>query len=279
MPAGNMKEMLMRLRFGAALAVGLGLCSAISAAASAHTLSEVIAAKTINVGINPNLPPLGEFGATNQMQGFDVDVANKLAALLGVKVNLVPVNSSDRVPFLLAGKIDMVMGGLTRTADRAQVVAFTVPLQTEALSILTTEGKPFTKFSDLNADGVRLIEVRGTTPIDYIKANLPKAQVTLFDNYPDAVRALAQGRGDAIIDVVDYLGQYMKNYNQKWRVIADKTTEVDYDCIGVTQGNDALRSWLNVALYQIESSGFVSDTYKKWFGIPMTYPVSLSPYF
>jgi polar amino acid transport system substrate-binding protein len=274
-----MKEMFMRLRFGAAFAVGLGLFAAGIGSASARTLAEVISAKTINVGINPNLPPLGEFGAQNQIQGFDLDVANKLAALLGVKVNVVPVNSSDRVPFLLADKIDMVMGGLTRTADRAQVVAFTVPLQTEALSILTTADKPFAKFADLNGANVRLIEVRGTTPIDYIKANLPKAQVTLFDNYPDAVRALAQGRGDAMIDVVDYLGQYMKNYNLKWRVIADKTTEVDYDCIGVTQGNDALRSWLNVALYQIESSGFVSDTYKKWFGIPMTYPVPLSPYF
>lgn len=271
--------MLMGLRFGAALAVGICLCSAVSSIASARSLSEVIAAKTINVGINPNLPPLGEFGATNQIQGFDVDVANKLAALLGVKVNLVPVNSADRVPFLLSGKIDMVMGGLTRTADRAQVIGFTVPLQTEALSILTTEGKPYTQLSDLNADDVRLIEVRGTTPIDYIKANLPKAQVTLFDNYSDAVRALAQGRGDAMIDVVDYLGQYMKNYNLKWRVIADKTIEVDYDCIGVTQGNDALRNWLNVALYQIESSGYVSDTYKKWFGIPMTYPIPLSPFF
>lgn len=269
----------MPLRFKAALAVGLGLLAAGTGPAGARTLAAVISAKTINVGINPNLPPLGQFGAQNEIEGFDLDVATKLASMLGVKVNVVSVNSSDRVPFLLADKIDMVMGGLTRTADRAQVIAFTVPLQTEALSILTTAGKPYKTFADLNGGDVRLIEVRGTTPVDYIKANLPKAQVTLFDNYPDAVRALAQGRGDAMIDVVDYLGQYMKTYNVKWTVIADKSAAVDYDCIGVTQGNDALRSWLNVALYQIESSGFVADAYRKWFGIPMTYPVPITPYF
>ena len=48
--------------------------------------------------------------------------------------------------------------------------------------------------------------MRGTTPVDFIKEKLPKAKLTLLDNYPDVVRALAQGRGDAVIDVIDYMG-------------------------------------------------------------------------
>jgi polar amino acid transport system substrate-binding protein len=154
-----------------------------------------------------------------------------------------------------------------------------VPLQTEAISALTLADKPYKAMEDLDAPEVRLIEVRGTTPIDFVKAKLPKAQVTLFDNYPDAVRALFQGRGDAIVDVVDYLGQYAKTYKTPYRVIADKAADVDYDCIGLSRGNDALRNWLNIALFQLHSSGFVGTTYKKWFGIDMVYPVPFSPYF
>ena len=258
---------------------GLTLMMAVPGAASAHTLDEILSAKKIVVGINPNLPPLGSFDDKNQVVGFDVDIATKLAALLGVDMSVVQVNSADRVPYLATGKADIVLGALTRTPDRAKVIEFSVPLQTEAISALTLAAKPYKTMEDLDSPDVHLIEVRGTTPVDFVKTHLPKAQVTLVDNYPDAVKSLFQGRGDAIVDVVDYLGQYAKSYSTPSRVITDKNAEIDYDGIGVASGNEALRLWLNTALFQMQSSGFVATTYKKWFGIDMVYPIPYSPYF
>ena len=159
------------------------------------------------------------------------------------------------------------------------MIDFSVPLQTEAISALTLASKPYATMEDLNAPEVHLVEVRGTTPVEFVKAHLPKAQVTLVDNYPDAVKSLFQGRGDAIVDVVDYIGQYAKTYPAPSKVITDKNAEVDYDCIGIARGNDALRMWVNTALFQLQTTGFVATTYKKWFGIDMVYPVPFSPYF
>lgn len=258
---------------------GLACLLAMPMAANAHSLDEILSSKTLVVGINPNLPPLGSFDSQNKVQGFDVDVANKLGEMLGVKVQFVQVNSADRVPFLVTGKADLMMGALTRTPDRAKVIDFTVPIQTEALSALVKANAPYKTLAALNDAKVKLIEVRGTTPVDYIKQNLPKAQVTLFDNYPDAVRAFEQGRGDAIIDVVDYLGLYTKQYPAKLRVISDQAMEVDYDCIGLAYGNAPLKSWVNTALFELEKSGFMDATYKKWFGMEMVYPVHAQPYF
>ena len=258
---------------------GLACLLAAPLAAEAHSLDDILSAKTLVVGINPNLPPLGSFNDQNQVQGFDVDLANKLGQMLGVSVQLVQVNSANRVPFLVTGKADLMMGALTRTPARAQVIDFSLPIQTEAISALTKASAPYQTMQDLNASNVRLIEVRGTTPVDYVKQNLPKAQVTLFDSYPDAVRAFEQGRGDAIVDVVDYLGTYTKEYPAQTRVITDKHAEVDYDCIGLAFGNEALKSWLNVALYELETDGFLGDTYKKWFGMAPAYPIPTTPYF
>ncbi|MDE2334030.1 MAG: transporter substrate-binding domain-containing protein [Rhodospirillales bacterium] len=258
---------------------GLACLLAMPAVAQAHSLDQILSSKTLVVGINPNLPPLGSFNSQNKIQGFDVDVANKLGQMLGVKVKFVQVNSADRIPFLITGKADLMMGALTRTPARAKVIDFSVPIQTEALSALVKADSSFKTIADLNSKKVRLIEVRGTTPVDYVKKNLPNAQVTLFDNYPDAVRAFEQGRGDAIIDVVDYLGIYTKQYPAKLRVMTDKNVEVDYDCIGLAYGNAALKSWVNVALYQLEKDGFLPATYKKWFGMNMVYPVPAQPYF
>jgi polar amino acid transport system substrate-binding protein len=247
--------------------------------AEAHSLDDILSAKKLVVGINPNLPPLGRFNDKNEIEGFDVDVANKLGQMLGVEVSLVQVTSADRVPFLVTGKADLVLGALTRTPDRAKVIDFSLPIQTEAISAITMKDKPFKALSDLDSPDVHLVEVRGTTPVEYVKAHMPKAQVTLFDNYPDAVRALEQGRGDAIVDVVDYLGTYTKTYKAETRVITDAAADVDYDCIGLAHGNEALKSWVNVALFQLQSNGFLKETYKKWFGIDMVYPIPVTPYF
>lgn len=261
------------------LLAGLAWLVASPVAAEAHSLDEILSARKLVVGINPNLPPLGRFNDKNEIEGFDVDVANKLGQMLGVDVSLVQVNSADRVPFLATGKADLVLGALTRTPDRAKVIDFSLPIQTEAISAITLKDKPYKTLADLNAADVHLIEVRGTTPVDYVKAHMSKAQVTLFDNYPDAVRALEQGRGDAIVDVVDYLGTYTKTYKNETRVITDAAAEVDYDCIGLAHGNEALKSWVNVALFQLQTNGFMKATYAKWFGIDMVYPIPVSPYF
>jgi polar amino acid transport system substrate-binding protein len=250
-----------------------------SALAQVHTLDQILSAKKLVVGVNPTLPPLASMSDKNEIVGYDVDIAQKLGAMLGVPVELVTVGSPDRVPFVATGKVDIVMGALTRTPDRAKVIDFTVPIQTEALSVLTTEAKPFAGWQDLNNDSVTLVQVRGTTPLDFIKANVPQAKLLLLDNYPDAVRALAQGRADAMIDVVDYLGNFTKNYPTQWKILKQPIGGVDYDSIGVAKGNETLRNWLNIALFALSENGFMAGTYKKWFGIDMVVPIVANPYF
>jgi len=94
-----MKSLLLMSRL---LAVGLAACSLLgSFDASARTLDEIIASKKIVFGINPNLPPLGTYDAKNNIDGFDVSIAKKIADSLGVKLEIVPVGSNDRVPFLM----------------------------------------------------------------------------------------------------------------------------------------------------------------------------------
>jgi polar amino acid transport system substrate-binding protein len=259
------------------LAAGLAACALLgSIDASARTLDEIIASKKIVFGINPNLPPLGTYDAKNNIDGFDVAIARKIADSLGVKLEIVPVGSNDRVPFLMADKIDAVMGGMTRNADRLKVIDFTDPVNTEVLGVLTTQDKPYKDYMALNDPSVRLVQVRGTTPVKLIQDKLPKAQLLLLDNYPDAVRAIAQGRADALIDVLDFMLSYTKNYQTKWRVV-DAPIEVDYDCIGIKKGNTALTERLNKEIGTLQKNGYVAASWKKWFGSPMLYNPTAAP--
>ena len=260
----------------ASLVVGATL---IAASVEARTLDEIISSGTIRVGVNPTLPPLGKYDDKNQIVGFDVDYAEAIAKKLGVKLEVVSVGSPDRVPFVASGRIDFVMGAMTRNSERSKVIDFTVPVYTEGFSVLATGGRSFKDWSDLNNADVKLVQVRGTTPVKFIQDTLPNAQITLLDNYPDAIRALAQGRGNTMVDVIDYMGEFMKNYsNADWKVSTMKV-DVDYDCLGVAKNATGLKDWLNVAAYELERYGKREELWIKWFGIGMTYPIPASPYF
>ena len=86
-------------------------------AADARSLDEILSSGTLKVGVNPTLPPLGTYDDKNQIVGFDVDYAQKLADMLGVKLEVVQVGSPDRIPFVASGKIDIVMGAMTRNPE------------------------------------------------------------------------------------------------------------------------------------------------------------------
>lgn len=247
-------------------------------AGQARTLDEILSAKKIVVGINPSLPPLGVYNDKNEIDGFDVEFAKKIAEMLGVALEVVKVGANDRIPFLASGKIDFVMGAMTRTAARAKVIDFTLPVYTEVLGVLTTAAKSYKSWKDLNDPSVRLVSVRGTTGAAFILKNMPKATTTLVDDQPEEVTLLAQGRADAAITVIDFHGPHLKKHKVEWKIL-ETPIDVYYCPAGVAKGNQTLRDWLNVAIFELHKSGWVDETWKNWFGIDMLHSVKASPYF
>ena len=244
--------------------------------ASARTLAEIIASKKLVVGVNPTLPPLGVFNAKNEIDGVDVDIARAMAARMGLALEIVQVGSPDRIPFVNSGKIDMVMGAMTWTPERAKVIDYTIPVYTEVMGVLTTQKMGWKDWKELDDPKVRLVQVRGTTPVKFISEKLPKAQVLLLDNYPDAVRAIAQDRADGMVDVLDFLTEHTKTHKVTWKTVP---TPVDiYFCgIGVAKGNEALRARLNSVIKELNASGVIDKAWVKWFGAPMLHDPKAGP--
>ncbi len=147
-----------------------GAAVALSSPADARSLDEILSDGKIKVGVNPTLPPLGKYDETNSITGFDVDFATAIAGMLGVELEVVQLGGPDRIPFVASGKIDFVMGAMTRTPKRAQVIDFTVPVHTEVLGVLTTDKTSFGDWKDFNTPDVTFIQVRGSTPVKFIQS-------------------------------------------------------------------------------------------------------------
>lgn len=195
-----------------------------------------------------------------------------------MKLEVVQVGSPDRIPFVVSGKIDFVMGAMTRNPERAKVIDFTVPVHTEVLGVLTTEAAAKKDWKDYDNESVTFVQVRGSTPVKFIEDNLKKAKVTLLDNYPDAVRALAQGRGTAMMDVIDFMGEHMAKHKVNWTIV-DTPVDIYYCGLGVAKNATGVKEWLNVAIFEMHRRGKTDALWKKWFGMDMIKPVGVSPYF
>ena len=104
--------------------------------AESRTLDEIISDGSLRIGVNPNFPPMSSYGMTNQLEGFDIDIGNVIAAELGVEAEFVTTEAAQRVPFLISKRIDIALGAMTRTPERAKVISYTVPLHSESMGVI-----------------------------------------------------------------------------------------------------------------------------------------------
>ena len=95
------------------------------AAARAEALDDIMASGTLKVAVPQDFPPFGSVGPDMAPVGYDIDVATLIAEKLGVSLELVPVTSANRIPYLQTKKVDLVISSLGKNPDREKVIDFT----------------------------------------------------------------------------------------------------------------------------------------------------------
>ena len=104
----------------------LWLAATISPVA-ADTLDDVVAAGVLRCAVVIDFPPMGFRAADGEPQGFDVEYCKDLAGSLDVDHRIVPVTFAERLPAIVDGKADVVVGGTSITLERARIVGFSIP--------------------------------------------------------------------------------------------------------------------------------------------------------
>ncbi|MGP1283861.1 MAG: ABC transporter substrate-binding protein/permease [Parasphingopyxis sp.] len=260
----------------AVLAAFLALGLAVPA--DARSAAAIVQDGTLRVGVNPNFPPMSSYGDDNELEGFDVDVARAIARAMGVRLELVPTEAAQRVPFLTTGRIDMSLGALTHTPEREELIDFTVPLHSEAMGVITTSRLPVSSWRELNRPDVTIVNMRGNQSVSMLEETLPRPRRLLVDGNADTIRAIAQGRADALVENVDFFIGFTENYpDVDWRILSEPIF-VAYCAIGIAEGNVSLQNYLDGILYELHSEGRIAELWEKWYGAPMTVPIEPRQY-
>ena len=178
----------------------LGLAATVSlvaAPAFAQTPAELKKKGEINVGLLVDFPPYGTTNAQNQPDGYDADVARLLGKDWGVKVNLVPVTGPNRIPYLLTGKVDLLIASLAITPERAKQVQFTKPYSAASIVLLAPKKDAIKGPADIKS--LRIGVARASTQDIALTQVAPKGtEIRRFDDDASAMQALISGQVDAI---------------------------------------------------------------------------------
>lgn len=92
--------------------------------AMADQLQDIEKRGVIRIAVPQDFPPFGSVGTDLQPQGYDIDMAKYLAKQMKLKLQLVPVTSANRVPYLQTDKVDLVISSMGKNPEREKVIAF-----------------------------------------------------------------------------------------------------------------------------------------------------------
>ncbi len=148
-------------------------------------------------GIDFGFPPFGFVGKDGKPAGFDVESVDWIAKKMGFKVKHQPMDWDGIIPALTAKKIDLIASGMSATAERAKVVAFTIPYY-EVTQVLVVKKDQAADLKTLLTSGKKIGVQRGTVTNklleELVKKPEYKFELALYDSTDLSMEDVANGR-------------------------------------------------------------------------------------
>ncbi|MEU2513694.1 glutamate ABC transporter substrate-binding protein [Streptomyces syringium] len=221
------------------------------------------------VGAKEDQPYLGEKDpASGAYSGFDIEIARMMAASLGFDPKTIvfrTIASANRETALQNGQIDYYVGTYTINDLRKRQVGFAGPYYIAGQSLLVRA-----KDADIDGpqdlDGEKVCSAAGSTPLQRIEREYPKAVAVAYDTYSICVDNLLSLQVDAVTTDDSILMGYAAKAPSELKVVGKPFSKEPYG-IGVPRADNALRFALDDALVAHEKNGDWKKAYDATLGL------------
>lgn len=228
------------------------------------SLKRIESTKVINVGIPTDFPPYGFMGTDFKPEGMDIDVAKLIANKLGVKVNLVPVSTPNRIPYLNAQKIDLIVSALGKNEERAKVIDFTVAYSPFSQAIYGPKDVSVKEMADLAGKSVSV--TRGTIQDDILqKIAPPSLKIQRFDDDSATIQAFVSQQTQLLATGANAAAVAAKknpSIHAEYKILLKDSPNF----MGVRKGDTALLNKVNDIVRQAKADGTLNKMSEKWLG-------------
>ncbi|MBO9678782.1 transporter substrate-binding domain-containing protein [Paenacidovorax monticola] len=232
-----------------------------------HSLKAVLDKKSIALGIPTDYPPYGFMGPDFKPTGVDVATAQLIADKLGVKAELVPVSTPNRIPYLQSRKIDLIVSALGKNEERQKVIDFTTSYAPFFQAVFGPKNIAIKSFDDL-ADKT-LAVTRGTIQDDALQQLAPKTlKIQRFED-DNATMAAFMTQQTQFVAVGAAVAAAALQKNPKVQAEYKLLIKDSPNYVGVRKGETALLNKVNEILRTAKKDGTLESYSQKWLGRSM----------
>lgn len=235
--------------------------------AKADQLDDIQQKGVLKVAVPQDFPPFGSVGADMQPHGYDIDMAGYLAQKLNVKLELVPVTSANRIPYLQTKKVDLVISSLGKNPEREKVIDFSHAYAPFFLGVFGADAVAVTKADELAEKTIGV--TRGAVE-DMELSKIAPASTTVkrFEDNNTTLSAYLSGQIDLIATgniVVAEISSRMPD-----RKPATKFLLKNSPCyIGIYKGETRLQQKVNELITTARSDGSLNKFSENWLKAPL----------
>lgn len=185
---------------GAAMMQSLYLASPYLGMGDRHDFLQIKASGFVRLGVTGDYAPFAKEKSGN-LVGADIAMGKALAASLGVRPVFVKTSWAGLMADLKSNCFDLALGGVSVTAERAALAAFSIPYHEGGKTLLSrcSDTSLFRSVADVNRPGVRLIVNRGGTNESIARSVFTKATLIVHPDNIGVFDEIVAGRADVMV--------------------------------------------------------------------------------
>jgi len=235
--------------------------------ASAAQMPEFQRQGYLTIAVKDNLRPLGFRDGNGNLQGLEIDLAQRLAGDLLGKANAVklqPVANRDRLSVVFNQKVDFAIARVTATESRSRLVSFSVPYYFDGSYIVVKD----TEIRQINDLAKRKIAVlNNSSTIADIRYYVPNAELVGVNSYEEARSQIESNAVTAFAADASVLSGWVQQYPQ-YRLLPTKLSTAPLSVV-MPKGlqYDNLRLQVNEAIARYLAEGWLKERAQYW-GLP-----------
>src|SRR5262245_12183319 len=249
-----------------AILAGCLMLSLSSGIAGADVLDDIAKKGVIRIGIFQDFPPFASLGADLKVQGYDTEIADKIAQALGAKVELVGITGQNRIPYLTEGKVDALLS-IGYSDERAKVVEFTDPYAPYYISVMGPSEVDVKGPGDLK--GKTIAVNRGTLEDTEATKVAPEgADIQRYNDYNGVISAFLSGQAQLMV-VGNDVGATILAKNPTIKPVEKFQLLTSPSHMGAKKGETRLRDELNKVIAGMKKDGSLNELALKWLKQPL----------
>lgn len=231
-------------------------------------LEEIQKKGVLTVGIEGTYPPYTfHDDSSDDLTGYDVDIARAIGEKLGVEVEFVETKWDSIIAGLDAARYDAIINQVGITPERQEKYDFSQPYTyTKGSLIVAEDNNEITSFEDLAGKK----SAQTVTSNWAATAESYGATIEGTDGFSQSIELVLAGRADATLnDNVTFYDYKNAKPDAKVKIVAT-SDEVNVSGVMIRKGNEEFLSAIDTALDELRAEGKLKEISEKYFGVDVS---------